>query len=114
MQLTKEYREEIKKLRKVPVRKAEASSAIVVNVPIGSLKLHDAHRALYIATSSFVELASKQKTIVEIIKKFETDMKEMFEKADSMTKEEILNRVRELALEKIPETPEKIQIPEKA
>lgn len=101
MQITKEYREEIKKLRKVPVRKAEASSAIVINCPIGSLKLHDAHRALYIATSSFVELASKQKTIIEIIKKFEKDIKEMFEKVDSMTKEEILDRVRGLALEKV-------------
>lgn len=105
MRVIKEYREEIKKLRKVPVRKAEASSAIVVNVPIGSLKLHDAHRALYIATSSFVELASKQRIIIEIIKKFEKDMKEMMEKADSMTKEEILNRVKELALEKV-ENPE--------
>jgi len=110
MQVTKEYKEEIKKLRKIPVRKAELSSAIVINCPIGALKLHDAHRALYVATSSFVELSSKQQTIIKIIKKFEADMKEMFEKSDSMSKEEILDRVRELSLEKIETEPTHVKV----
>ncbi len=101
MQITKEYKEEIKKLKKVPVRKAEASSAVVVNCPIGALKLHDAHRALYIATSSFVELAAKQKNIVEVIQKFQKDIEVMFTKTDKMTKEQILERVKELVIKKV-------------
>ncbi len=101
MQLTKQYREEIKKLKKIPARQAEAQSAIVVNVPIGALGLHDSHRALYLATSSFVELSKKQKNIVEVIQKFQKDIEELFTKADKMTKEQILERVKELVIEKI-------------
>jgi len=91
-------KKQLKDLGKIPYNKIKNQSCVIVDMPIGQMKSHDLGRALYVVTNAFTELTHKQQIIVKVIKQSQEDIKNAIED-DSLTKEELINKIKEIALD---------------
>ena len=92
-------KQQLKDLRKVPYNSIKKESAVIVELPIGQLKNHDLARALYITNNAFIKLTQKQMAVFDIIKQCQKDIEEVTND-DELTKEELIEKVREIILDR--------------
>lgn len=73
----------------------------IINIQIGDLSEKDSHRALYVLSSTLINVREQTNKLVEIFDKREneiTKLIEKYEKQDSTNHEELMNDLKELAI----------------
>lgn len=81
-------REQLKKLRQVPVEKIRGFNTPIINIPIGNLSEKDAHRALYVLSSTLISVRDQTNKLAEIFDGRETNIKKLIEKYEKITWED--------------------------
>ena len=87
--------EQLTKLKNVPIDKIRGLRSVVVDVPIGDLSLKNAQRAVYVLSSTLVNVRNTTNKLVEIFEKRESKIKELIEKYEK-DESEIINELKEL------------------
>ena len=95
-----QVRNQLTDLGKIKLSQADNGSAIVVDVRIGDLSWKDLKRAMYLVSTSFIELTYKQKVIVDVIKNTQKQVEEALNNKD-LSREELELKIRELILEEL-------------
>ena len=83
LKLSPKIQEQLSKLKKIPVEKIRGFMTPIVDIPIGELSLKMSHRALYVLSSTLINVRNQTNKLVEIFEKREIKIKKLIEKYES-------------------------------
>lgn len=86
--LTPKIQEQLNKLKQVPVSQIRGFVTPLVEVPIGELSLKMSHRALYVLSSTLVQMRDQTNKLADIFEKRENKIKALIEEYEKDPKTE--------------------------
>lgn len=81
--LTPHIEAQLKKLKQIPVNKIGHFMTPIVDIPIENFSLRDSHRALYILSSTLVNVKEQTDVLVGIFEKREIEIEQLIKKYES-------------------------------